>query len=209
MHFCVLTENSANENKMSNRISSYGADRQFSNRWSPRSFTSDTISEETVMTLLEAAHWAPSSRNLQPWRFVYGLRETIEWEGIVDSLVEKNKEWAQHASALIVIISRKTSLYKDEERENAKHAFDTGAAWMSLALQAEKLGLRVHAMGGFDDEILRKNINLSDTFDIHCVVAVGTQGKKEDLSTDMQSSEESSNRMELSSLASKGKATFE
>ena len=132
---------------MSIRKSDYTVHPVFLNRWSPRSLTGEEISDEELFTLFEAARWAPSNYNIQPWRFVYAMRGTPEFENFFSLLVDFNKGWCKNASALIVAISAKTSAGSGGKvMDNVTHSFDTGSAWENLALQASKMGLIVHGM---------------------------------------------------------------
>jgi nitroreductase len=115
------------------------------NRWSPRSMTGEEISEEELMSLFEAARWAPSSYNAQPWRLIYARRDTSHWRKLFDLMVEFNQSWAKDAAVLLVVISRKT--FEHNEKPSHTHSFDTGAAWMSLALEASSRGLVAHGIG--------------------------------------------------------------
>src|SRR3569623_1594679 len=105
-----------------------------SERWSPRAFSERPVSEEQVLSLLEAARWAPSASNLQPWRFIYGIRGEPEFDTLLSLLVPFNEGWAKTAGALIFITSVTTF---DGQRQNVTNSFDAGAAWMSLAVQAQ------------------------------------------------------------------------
>ena len=108
----------------------------------------EPISEPELLTLFEAAHWAPSSGNSQPWRFLYARRDTEHWPLFFDLLNENNKTWCHRAAALIVFISRTT--HEQSGRVLVTHSYDTGSAWMSLAYQGWMQGLVVHGMAGFD-----------------------------------------------------------
>ena len=108
----------------------------------------EAIDESELLTLFEAARWAPSSGNSQPWRFLYARRDTEHWPVFLDLLVERNREWCVNAAALVVFVSR--TVHEQTGRALITHAYDTGAAWMSLALQGWLKGLVVHGMAGFD-----------------------------------------------------------
>ena len=97
----------------------------FSNRWSPRAMSGEEIDEKTLLTLLEAARWAPSANNNQPWRFIYARRNTNHWDTFFNLLAEGNQVWAKNAAVLIVIISKTTF---DNGKPSITHSFDTGAA---------------------------------------------------------------------------------
>ncbi len=123
-------------------------DPMFTDRWSPRAFASTPLTPSQVASLFEAARWAPSSMNEQPWLFVYAV-STEDRARFADALVEGNRVWAKEAPLLFFIAVRRY-FAKRPERLNPTADFDAGAAWMALALQARKLGLHSHAMAGFD-----------------------------------------------------------
>lgn len=179
----------------------------FTQRWSPRAFSGEALSQEQVLTLLEAARWAPSASNVQPWHFVYALRGTSGWQPIFDSLVPANQTWAAHAGAIVVVTSAKerATQAQGELVPNPWHAFDAGAAWMSLALQASLSGLAAHAMGGFDSDKLRQAIGVPASHAIHAVVVVGKQGDKASLPEALQARELPSDRKPLAEVVSEGR----
>jgi nitroreductase len=180
--------------------------QQFPARWSPRSFTDRDLAEGEVMTLLEAARWAPSASNHQPWRLVWALRDEAGFTAIRDTLTGVNPVWAGKASALIVVASKDTFVNGDgAEVPNRTAGFDAGAAWMSLALQARAMGLFAHAMGGFDKEKLAAAIGLPGGHTLHCVVAVGEQGPVEALPEQLQAREKPSQRKPLAEVALHGR----
>ena len=183
------------------RIADHPVHDQFLGRWSPRAFTADTMTETQVLTLLEAARWAPSAANMQPWRFVYGLRGDAGFAAIADALVPFNQAWAEKASALIVVASKTTTLKDEAEVPNTFHAFDAGAAWAQLALQAHLKGWIAHGMGGFDSAKLAQNVHLPDGYALHAVVAVGHQGNPADLSEMLRAREHPNERLPLSEVA--------
>ncbi len=147
----------------------------FLDRWSSRGFTGEAISDADLATLFEAARWAPSSSNQQPWRFLYAKRDTADWALFFDPLFDGNKGWAASASVLIAILSRRMLAAKDDKpaRENYNHTFDTGSAWAYLALQASLMGLTAHAMGGFDVPRAIVDLGVPDDYRLECMVAVG------------------------------------
>jgi len=158
-------------------------DPQFIHRWSSRALSGETITEEELGSLFEAAKWAPSSFNNQPWRFIYGRRDSVDWSTFLDLLVENNKVWAQRAAVLIVIVSKQNF---DNGKPSRTHSFDAGAAWMSLALQGSMMGLVVHAMEGFDYERARKDLAIPSGYTVEAMVAVGRRGRVEDLPETLQ-----------------------
>lgn len=171
-------------------------------RWSPRSMTGEPISENELMTLLEAAHWAPSSYNAQPWRFIYAFRETPQWGPLFSTLVPFNQEWAAKAGALVLIVSHK--VFEHNQKPSVTHSFDAGAAWGYLALQGHVNGLVVHGMQGFDYEKARELCKVPEDFQVECMVAIGKRGKKEDLPASMQEKETPSTRKRLDEVVMKG-----
>lgn len=185
-------------------------DSRFIERWSPRSFTGKPISTNELMSLIEAARWAPSTSNTQPWRFVYGLAGSAGFEAIFSTLVPFNQGWAQKASALIAVLSATQSVApgSTEAKPSPNHAFDTGAAWMSLALQAETMGWRTHAMGGFNADALRTQLGVPEGFAVHCLVAVGEQGPRESLPAALQERELPNGRQALEAMVAEGRFSF-
>lgn len=185
-------------------------DSRFIERWSPRAFTGKPISTNELMSLFEAARWAPSTSNTQPWRFVYGLAGSAGFEAIFSTLVPFNQGWAQKASALIAVVSATQSVApgSTEAKPSPNHAFDTGAAWMSLALQAETMGWRTHAMGGFNADALRTQLGVPEGFAVHCVVAVGEQGPRESLPAALQERELPNGRQALEAMVAEGRFSF-
>ena len=121
----------------------------FLDRWSPRTFSTEPLSDETIDALFRAARLAPSSFNEQPWKFVWATNGPAR-EDLNGLLVDANRQWATSAPLLIIVFARKN--FTRNGRPNRWAPFDAGSAWMSLALQATILGLHTHAMGGFDEE---------------------------------------------------------
>lgn len=181
-------------------------DPQFPARWSPRSFTGRELTETEVMALLEAARWAPSASNQQPWRLVWARRGEAEFAAMRDTLTGNNPVWAGRAGALVVVASKDTVPTRGgAEVANRTASFDTGAAWMSLALQARAMGLFAHAMGGFDGDGLAAAVALPRGHTIHCVVAVGEQGPADALPEDLRARETPSARKPVAEIAMHGR----
>ena len=174
------------------RVANHPIDRIFLDRWSPRAMAGEGISREELFTLFEAARWAPSSFNVQPWRFLYAHRDTSAWPLFLDLLVEKNRLWAHKAAVLLVIASDPIS--KRNGKRIGTHAFCTGAAWMSLALQGSMRGLVVHGMSGFDRDAAKTNLRLPETWEVHAMAAIGRRGTLEDLDPEFHASEKPSVR---------------
>jgi nitroreductase len=189
------------------RTAAYPIDAQFLNRWSPRAYTGADISEETVFTFLEAARWAPSSYNSQPWRFVFARRGTPQWDSLLGLLNEFNRSWAEKASVLIVMLSKTTFTPPGATAPvpAVMHAFDTGASWAYLALQASLSGWHAHGMVGFDKDRAREELNVPADFSVEAMVAIGKLGDKSILPEGLQARETPSPREPLSKLAFEGK----
>lgn len=172
-------------------------------RWSPRSMTGESIEDEELMSLLEAARWAPSCYNNQPWRFIYAKRDTPEWDHLYSLLVEFNQKWTANAAVLILVISHK--VFEMNQKPSVTHSFDTGAACAYLALEGTARGLVVHAMQGFDYEKARDVCQIPDDFAVEAMIAIGKRGKKEDLPEEIQKKEVPSGRKPLNELMMEGK----
>ncbi len=184
----------------------YPVAAQFLSRWSPRSFSDRTMTEAEVLTLLEAARWAPSASNNQPARFVWGLRGDAGFAAILGALVPFNRDWAGRAAALVVVASKDGTVAADGTvAPNRWATFDAGASWMSLALQTHDMGLVAHAMGGFDVAALAGAVSLPEGHTLHAVVAIGQQGPVEHLPEGLQAREAPSQRHPLTASAFRGR----
>ncbi len=183
----------------------HAVDPQFVGRWSPRAFTDEAMGAEEILSLLEAARWAPSAANLQPWRFAWGLRGDAAFAAIFDSLAPGNQAWAGRAAALVVIGSKTTRLTPEGgEVANGFHAFDAGAAWASLALQAHLSGWAAHGMGGFDAAKLAAALRLPEGHALHAVAAIGRPGDAAALPEALRAREVPSGRKPLAEIAGHG-----
>ncbi len=171
-------------------------------RWSPRAMSGEALSDEELMPLFEAARWAPSSYNGQPWRFIYTKRDTPHWNAFFDLLVEWNKSWALKAAVLAVVIARKN--FEHNEKPSPTYAFDTGASWENLALEGARRNLVVHGMEGFDYQKARTALNIPETFEILAMIAIGKHGRKEDLPLKMQEGELPNGRRPLQEIIMEG-----
>lgn len=187
---------------LNHRKTDYGVHPLILGRWSPRSMSGEPINDKDLMSLLEAAHWAPSSFNAQPWRFIYAHRETSEWDLLFPLLVPFNQKWVCKAAALVLIVSR--TRFEHNEKPSQTHSFDTGAAWGYLALQGYVKGLVVHGMQGFDYTKAKQVCKVPSDYQIEAMVAIGKRGKKEDLPQEMQKKETPSTRKPLSEIIMRG-----
>lgn len=188
------------------RKADHQIDSLFLNRWSPRAMTGETISQAELLTLFEAARWAPSSYNYQPWRFLYAHRDTKHWQTFFNLLVEFNQSWAHSAAVLVVFISRTQFDFNGEPAPT--HSFDTGAAWENLALQGSLKGLAVHGMQGFDYERARTELNVPEGFQVEAMCAIGRPAKAESLSEGLLAKESPSGRRKLEETICEGPFCF-
>lgn len=188
------------------RISEHAIDPDMLARWSPRSFAADAMPASDLLTILEAARWAPSAFNAQPWHFIYARRGGADWDDFVALLAPFNREWAQHAGALVFIASQTMrSNSRGETSPSRSHAFDAGAAWGLLALQATKLGWRAHGMAGLDHEKAIERLGLPEDWRIEIAVAIGRQGDGTGLSDSLRAREMPSQRKPLAEIVSEGR----
>lgn len=188
------------------RKAEYPIDPLFLERWSPRAFSGEPLTDKEILSLFEAARWAPSAYNNQPWRFLYAVRGTKEWDSFMDLLVEFNQSWAKNTAVLVVILSRKN--FEHNGKPSVTHSFDTGAAWAGLALQAHLKGWAAHGMQGFDYEKARQVLNVPEDYDVEAMAAVGKLGRKEDLPEELGKREVPSTRKTVKEIARQGKFSF-
>jgi nitroreductase len=188
------------------RTADYPIEPIFLERWSPRAFTGEAISEPELRTMFEAARWAPSSYNSQPWRFVYARRDNSHWDKLLGLLVPFNQSWAKTASALVFIVSEETMAIhgKPDRAPSHSHSFDAGAAWAYLALQAAFMGWQAHGMVGVDFERAYKELNVPAGHRIEAAVAIGKKGPVTLLPEALAAREVPSQRKPVKDLAVEG-----
>ncbi|HRX12492.1 MAG TPA: nitroreductase family protein [Draconibacterium sp.] len=156
------------------------------NRWSPRAFSDKPVTGEMINLLFEAARWAPSAMNEQPWSYYYVQRSNHKkFSEMVGVLAGINPHWAKNAQVLIVSVVKKHYDYNKLPNKSALH--DIGAANVSIAIQAAEMGLQVHQMAGFDKEKAIAFLQLDSTgFEPVTVIAVGFPGDPEQLPEDLK-----------------------
>ena len=184
------------------RRAGHPVDGLFIDRWSPRAMSGEEIPQEELLVLFEAARWAPSSYNNQPWRILYATRTSPHWPLFLDLLVASNREWAQHAAALLVFISKTT--FDHNGKPSWTHSYDTGAAGMSLALQGFSRGYVVHGMQGFDYERARADLQIPEGFSVQAMAAVGRPGNPDALSEELRKREAPNDRRPLAQTICEG-----
>lgn len=170
--------------------------KEIKERWSPRAFSEEKIPLEDVLAIIEAARYAPSCYNQQPWKFIIAYTED-KLNKVRSILVEQNRIWADKAPVLIVLLSKKKF---DNEKENFWHLFDCGTAFGYLTLEAQRRGLIVHAMGGFKRKEAMEVLNIDDEFEIAVVIAIGKIGDKDILPKELREREKISTRKNLEDI---------
>ena len=184
------------------RVAQAQVDPLFIDRWSPRSFAPEALSDADIASLFEAARWAPSSSNVQPWLFLY------ETDGpdrpVFDSILNpRNRAWASKAPLLGFLFA---NVRTPDGREPRTAQFDAGAAWMSLALQAHALGIATHAVAGIDTEAAHERLGVDrEAYAAMCGIAAGRRGPCEALPETLQEREGPRNdRKPLAEIARRG-----
>ena len=175
----------------------------FLERWSPRSFTAQAVEAATLRSLFEAARWAPSCFNEQPWHFVYATKEP-ELSRFKGLLGEFNQAWNAPVPVLAFLVARRH--FRRNEKPNAWAEMDCGAAWMSLALQARSMGLATHAMAGFDAERAYGELGVPrETHAVLCAISIGYPGERDALPEELRERETPSGRDPLAEIAVEGR----
>lgn len=178
-------------------------DPRFIERWSPRAFWDQPVPDEDLEAVFEAARWAPSSYNEQPWRFVYATSQE-DRERFLEAILPGNRAWAQDAPVLVYVVAKTT--FEHDGKPNGHAWFDTGAAWMSLALQARQLGLHTHAMGGIEPTKAAEIIDLPDDHEVVCALAIGYRAPLETLPDELAAEEtEPSDRQAVETIVHEGR----
>ncbi len=187
---------------LNERTAEAAVDPMFLDRWSPRAFSKEPVQNELLCALFEAARWAPSAGNFQPWFYLYADREP-ELPAFLSCLNDRNQIWAQHAPVLAFALSHKVA--KGKENPNHWAPFDTGSSWMSIAIEARKLGLYTHAMAGFSADSVYDRLGVPrEKFDVWAAIAIGWMGDPADLPEDFRKRETPSQRKPLDEVVSRG-----
>jgi len=188
------------------RLPDYPIETVFLDRWSPRAYDTSAMPDADLFSILEAARWAPSAFNVQPWRFLYSHRNDEHWQKFLSLLDAFNTDWAQHASVLIIALSDTVMPGDDNRAEklSSYHSFDTGAAWAQLALQATALGYHAHAMAGIHFEESRCKLVIPERYRIEVAIAIGKRANPAQLSQMLRDRELPSKRFPVSEIAFAG-----
>lgn len=174
-----------------------GVLEQLSHRWSPRAFIKTSIEPDVLARIIDAARFAPSCFNAQPWRF-YTSNDT-SFADYLALLMDSNQLWAKEAAVIGFLVGKKH--FEHNGKPNAHYAFDSGAAWMSMALQAQHEGLHCHGMAGFHKDKAQEYFSLSsETDDVIMAFALGKIGAKENLPESLQAKETPSPRKPLTEI---------
>lgn len=183
------------------RTLEHAADPQFIHRTSPRAMSGEALKLDDLLPLFEAARWAPSCNNSQPWRFVYGLAGTPAFDALFATLAPGNQAWVKRAGALVLACA---NTLMPSGKPSPTPAFDTGSAWMSFALQGSLSGLVVHAMAGFDSAKAREAAHVPEDHLVIAMIAVGKPGRVEDLPEAYRAREVPSLRESVNSFIREG-----
>ncbi len=192
--------------RFADRVAHYPIAPVFLERWSPRAFDASHMPEADLLTILEAARWAPSAFNIQPWRFLYARRGDNHWPVFVSVLDEFNQAWADKASALVLVLSDTivSGNGARPDKLSGSHSFDTGAAWAHLALQSAHMGYHTHAMAGILPDAARERLSVPERYRIEIAVAIGRHTDPSVLPEELRGREEPSHRRPLSETAFPG-----
>ncbi len=195
-------------NALDHRTADHDIETLFVARWSPRAMSGDKLDQSQLDRLLEAARWAPSTYNVQEWRFLYAHRDTPHFDAFLNVLAEPNQQWAKKAAVLGVVCSR-TRFEKNDE-PNPVNIFDSGLAFMNLALQGTAMGLVVHGMAGFDKDAVHERLEVPrDLYNVNAMFAVGQPGDPDELPEDFRNMEQPSGRNPISAFSCEGPFNFE
>jgi nitroreductase len=192
------------ENILSVRTTDTALDPLFLDRWSPRAFDGAAISAADLRTIIDAARWAPSAYNFQPWRLLYAVNGDANWERFLSILIPFNRGWAQNAGVLFFIVSDTVIVTAAGDNPSHSHSFDAGAAWAQMALQATRLGLHAHGMVGFDFDRARTELGVPDRYRIEAAVAIGKRGDPAILDEGLRAREMPNDRKPIEEIAFAG-----
>lgn len=184
------------------RTSDYPINPLILKRHSPRAMSGEPVTKQELMQLFEAARWAPSSFNNQPWRFVYGFRDTPAWDKLFALLVPANQVWVTNGAVLVLAIS--SNLFSYNNKLSRTHSFDTGAACENFALQGNSQGFVIHGMEGFDYDAARRVFNIPDTYTVEAMFCVGKPGDPQQLPEKLRAGEEPNGRKPVAEFAFEG-----
>ena len=172
---------------MKKRAAAFPIEELILHRWSARAMSGEPMTQDELMPLFEAARWAPSSYNSQPWRFIFGHAGSTTWDRLFRLLEPVNQQWAIRGSVLMLVISRTHFTFNNQPART--HSFDTGAACQNLLLQAYRQGLASHTLGGFDYDAARTSFKIPATYAIEAMIVIGKPGDPSLLPQELQARE--------------------
>jgi len=192
---------------LAHRAADYPIEELFLRRWSPRAMTGEPLPERELMTLFEAARWAPSTYNEQEWRFLYAGRDGAHWPEFFGLLAEANQAWCRNAAVLIVGLSCRT--FTKNGKPNPVHTLDCGMAVENLLLQGATMNLVCHAMAGFDRGKAKTVLGVPDDYDVEVMIAIGRPGDPDSLPEGYQDMDRRpSGRKPLAEIIAEGPFAF-
>lgn len=168
-------------------------------RWSPRAFVKTDINDNDLALLFEAARWAPSCFNAQPW--VFHVSTDRSFDDYLNLLLEGNQQWANQASVLGFVVVKQS--FAHNGKPNAYAEYDAGAAWMAMTLQARQMGLYTHGMGGIKHEEVAAYLKLDEDHKVVCGFAIGVAAAPDTLPDELAAKEKPSPRKPLSDVLRK------
>ncbi len=163
-------------------ITKYDIHPLLNKRWSPRSFLEKPVDKAALQRIFEAARWAPSSFNEQPWRFIVGIKGDKTWGKVMEALADFNQKWAKLAPVLVLSVGK--TLSSKNNKSNKVFKYDVGQGVAHLTFQATEEGLFVHQMGGFSPEKARELFDIPDGYEPLTVFAIGHKGEPDLLDGD-------------------------
>lgn len=174
-------------------------------RWSPRAFDGSEIPQEDLDVIFEAAGWAPSAYNVQPWTFLYARNGDANWDLFLAQLIEFNQGWARNASALVFVVSDRFMRSDKGNSENHSHSFDAGAAWALASIQALAMGYHTHGMTGIKFGEAEAALGVPEDHRLEAAFAIGRQAPKEILPDFLQERETPAPRKPLNEIVRAGR----
>lgn len=181
-------------------VTKYNVIELIKNRWSPRSFSDQQVPDDILFSLFEAASWAASSRNEQPWRFIYGKKGNGQtYDKIFNTLVEWNRKWARSAPVLGIGLIK--THYEHKEYQNNYAHFDLGQAIANLSIQAIANNIYIHQVGGFEKDVVIESFNIPPSYEPVVAFAIGYLGKLSDIPEEFRELEQKErNRLDLDKI---------
>lgn len=184
---------------MAERVAEYPVMPALIGRWSQRAMSGEAVSDAELMSLFEAARWAPSSYNGQPWRYIYAHKGSAAWAAMYDLLDPINKIWCANAAVLMILVAR--TQFEHNEKHDRSHALNAGASWQNLALQGHALGLAVRGMQDFDYTRAVDSFDIHEPYAVQMMIAVGRPGDRALLPEPLRSKDSPTLRKPVAAIA--------